>query len=596
LRLGRSPESGFAVPWDPAISREQADLWWEAGHLKVKCRQAARNPIIFRGEAVREIGVAVGDTFRIGDTVFEVAHPEGDGATAGSPGSAVHDDDHSTEDYVEAVVGPQGVIEEYVYSAEELRCAEFRNAPGQLDILSDLPQLISASQTDEELAHRVVDLLLESIPQSEAVAVAHYELATLPKDALSSEAFPSPRMMRIAVRDDFTGRFRPSRRLITKALNQRASVMQIWDEDDSSPRFTVTKGLGWAFVAPIICESCHGWCLYVAGKGAKDGSMVVTEDQLKGDLRFTELVAQFIGSVRQIRMLQEQKTQLSAFFSPKVIENIVGARSQTILTPAEREITVLFCDVRGFSRKSEELQDDLPTLLQSVDAALGVMTDGILDADGAVADFQGDAALGFWGWPVSLEDGPVAACRAALAIWAEFHKEADNAASLLHHFSVGIGVAHGRALAGRIGTTRQAKVGVFGPVVNRGSRLEGMTRQFGVPICIDEATAIFVKRLSLPSGARLRRLARVYPMGMDAPVTPYALMLPRGQYPELTDEMLADHERALDAVARGRWPEAISLLDRLPEHDGPARFLRSYLVQQKQVPSDWDGVIPLQAK
>lgn len=596
VRLGRSPKDGCAVPWDRAISREHADLCCESGSLRVRCVATARNPVVFRGQAVREISVAVGDTFSIGGTVFEVAQAEGGLAASGQPPSSFDRNTPWTVEGLETVAEPQNVLGEHTYSADELRRIQFGNAPKQLEILSGLPQLISASQSDEELAQSLVDLLLESIPQAEAVAVAHYDVAALPEDVSGAEAFPSPRMMRLAVRDRFSGRFRPSRRLITKTLKQHESVMQIWSDEKSSGRFTITEGLGWAFVAPIPGESCRGWCLYVAGKGASGDSLLVSEDDLRGDLRFTELVAQFIGSIRQIRLLQEQRTQLSAFFSPKVIENIVGAGSQTILTPAEQDVTVLFCDVRGFSRKSERLKHDLPALLRSVDAALGVMTSGILDRDGAVADFQGDAALGFWGWPVPLEDGPVAACRAALAIWQEFRKEAADSSSLLRGFSVGIGVAHGRALAGRMGTARQAKVGVFGPVVNRGSRLEGMTKQFGVPICIDETTAQFVRRLLPPSEGRLRRLAHVCPRGMDTPLTVYALIPPERQCPEVTDEMLGSHEKALQAVLQGRWSEAIAFLELLPRDDGPAKFLRSYLAEHKQAPPDWTGVIPLKSK
>jgi adenylate cyclase len=538
----------------------------------------------------------LGDSFRIGSTVFEVAQAEGVPAASGRPPGLFAREGTETADELETAAEPRKVIGEHTYSADELRRIEFGNAPKQLDILSGLPQLISASQSDEELAQSLVELLLESIPQAEAVAVVHYDVAALPEGVSSGEAFPQPRMMRVAVRDRFAGRFRPSRRLITKTLKQHESVMQIWSDDKSPGQFTITEGLGWAFAAPIPGDSCRGWCLYVAGKGASGDSLLVSESDLKGDLRFTELVAQFIGSIRQIRLLQEQKTQLSAFFSPKVIENIVGAGSQAILTPAEQEITVLFCDVRGFSRKSEKLKHDLPALLQSVDAALGVMTSSILDRDGAVADFQGDAALGFWGWPVPLEQGPVAACRAALAIWAEFRKEAEDPGSLLHGFSVGIGVAHGSALAGRIGTARQAKIGVFGPVVNRGSRLEGMTKQFGVSICIDETTAQFVKRLLPPSEGRLRRLAHVCPSGMDTPLTVYALMPPERQCPEVTEEMLGNHERALQSLVQGRWSEAMAFLDRLPADDGPAKFLRSYLAEQGQAPPGWAGVIPLKTK
>jgi adenylate cyclase len=441
-----------------------------------------------------------------------------------------------------------------------------------------------------------VGLLLGAIPAAQAVAVALCD-GTQSEDASRAESLPEPRMMRCEVRENFRGRFRPSRRLITKALKRHESVLQIWGQDESSGQFTMSEGLVWAFVAPVPGDSCRGWCLYVSGKGAGDGSVPVTKDHLTGDLRFTELVAQFLGSTRQIRLLQEQKTQLSAFFSPKVIDNIIGTRSQSALTPAACDITVLFCDVRGFSQKSEELHGNLPRLLERVDKALGVMTSGILDRDGAVADFQGDAALGFWGWPVPLEDGPIAACRAGLAITAEFHRAAEDPTSLLNGFSIGIGIAHGHALAGRIGTAQQAKVGVFGPVANRGSRLEGMTKQFGVSICIDETTAQFVKRCLPSSEGRLRQLARVYPKGMDTPLMVHALIPPAGDGSTLTDEMLAHHEAAVAAICEGRWSEAHVLLGRLPGDDGPAEFLRSYLTEQHLTPPPhWDGAIPLKFK
>jgi len=82
-----------------------------------------------------------------------------------------------------------------------------------------------------------------------------------------------------------------------------------------------------------------------------------------------------------------------------------------------------------------------------------------------VGDFQGDAAMGFWGWPLRQPDAVLRTCRAALAVRAEF--EATEG------FHAGIGVATGPAVAGKIGTVDQVKVTVFGPVVNLASRLEG---------------------------------------------------------------------------------------------------------------------------
>ena len=598
VRVGRASKADCVVPWDKAISREQADLLFEDGQLSVWCLEKARNPLIHCGKEQRKIRISVGEIFHIGATEFQLAAAKSDAIDCRPPLKDESDDNWGAAQLEPTVPNPipQTYVEEYSYSLEELSHVKFGNAAKQLAILSELPQLISDSHSDEELAQKLVELLLSSIPQSEAVAVAHYEIASLPADDSSDGRFPDPAMMRIAVRDRFTGSFRPSRRLITKALQHDETAMQIWSEQDSNAQqFTVSEGLAWAFTVPIPGESCHGWCLYVAGRGGPGGGLVVSEEQFRSDLRFTGLVAQFIGSIRQVRFLQDQKTQLSTFFSPTIIENVICDRSQSLLAPAERDITVLFCDVRGFSRKAEKLRNDLPQLLESMHAALGVMTGSILDCNGTIADFQGDAALGFWGWPVAVEHGPLAACRAALAIWSEFCELAQDRAGPLYNYSVGVGISHGRALAGRIGTDRQAKVGVIGPVVNCGSRLEGMTKQFGVPICVDETTALFVKR-SLPRyDVQVRPLACVCPHGMEVPLMVHAI-IPADWPGRLSGEMLALHEEAVEAVRAGCWAEASQYLDQLPEVDGPSRFLRSFLSRQKEPPQDWNGVISLQTK
>ena len=337
--------------------------------------------------------------------------------------------------------------------------------------------------------------------------------------------------------------------------------------------------------------------MYVSGKGARDGGLILSEADLASDLRFTELVAQFIGSVRQVRTLQEQKTRLSSFFSPKVIDSLTAHDSRDALSPAERKITVLFCDIRGFSKKAEQLQHDLLPLLRSVKAALGVMVSGILERDGAIADLQGDAALGFWGWPVALEYGPVPACRAALEICDQFRKAAARADSLLHGFSVGIGIAHGRAVAGQIGTDQQSKIGVFGPVVNQGARLESMTKQFGVSICIDGATAEFVDRYVSSSEGRLRPLARVRPQGMTTPIDVFNLLPAEEVLCEVSPQMITDHEAALEAVTAGNWADATRLLAQLPDDDGPRQFLvRQMRKFGYSPPPDWAGVFSLAGK
>ena len=587
VRVGRAPQHGWTIPWDLAISREHVDLCWADGKLRVAMTPGARNPIVYRNRITKELYITAGDWFQIGVTTFQAV-----GAASRPTGEL---DEHTIG--VDFAEDPGAAVEEHAYSEDELRKVAFRNTEQQLEILSKLPRMISESHSDEELGGLVSRLLLDAISQAEAVAVAHFDETELPKDESEIDDFPKPLTLRVETRDGFTGRFTPSRRMIVKALRQEASVMHIWDaEGAASGEFTISEGLGWAFCAPIRGESCKGWCMYVSGKGSDVGGMIVSESDLAGDLRFTELVAQFIGSIRHVRLLQEQKTQLSSFFSPKVIEGLTDANVDA-LAPSEKDISVLFCDVRGFSKKSEKLQDDLLTLLQSVSAALGVMAGGILERDGAIADFQGDAALGFWGWPIELEEGPVPACRAALSIYNEFYREIAGAGSLLEGFSVGLGVAHGRALAGQIGTDKQAKVGVFGPVVNQGARLETMTKQFDLPICIDETTAKYVKKYLPPTEARVRRLARVRPKGMDTPMNVYGLLPPIDQMPDVTDEIIANYEEALDAVIDGKWDSAIELLGKVPDRDGPKQFLLRQIEATRNIPpSEWDGAFSLADK
>jgi adenylate cyclase len=204
--------------------------------------------------------------------------------------------------------------------------------------------------------------------------------------------------------------------------------------------------------------------------------------ELRDDIKFCELVAATVSSIRELRRLERQQAGLSQFFSPVVMEALATDDPQKVLVPREADVTVLFCDLRGFSRTSERNATDLMGLLERVSGALGVMTRQILEQGGVVGDFQGDAAMGFWGWPVAAGDAPERAVRAALSIQAQFAAAAKEQGHPLADFKVGIGIASGRAVAGKIGTADQAKVTVFGPVANLAARLESMTRSVHAPI------------------------------------------------------------------------------------------------------------------
>jgi adenylate cyclase len=297
-----------------------------------------------------------------------------------------------------------------------------------------------------------------------------------------------------------------------------------------------------------------------------------------------------------LKRIQEQQGEMSHFFSPAVIESISsGIGTSRALIPKEQDISVLFCDVRGFSRVSEKSHRDLHELLDRISNALGLMTKVIMRFEGVVADFQGDSALAFWGWPKQLDSGPEAACRTALLIHREFQIAAQNEKGSLAGFQVG--VDHGNAIAGKIGSEEQCKVGVFGPVVNLTSRLKGMTKQFRVPILIDEATARFVRKHFPASEARVRKLGLVRPKGIETPLMVSELLPPEGEPDTISNDLLREHEQAVDDFMAGYWSDAFDTFDSMPVSNRAKEMLLLYMAHNNyEPPPDWDGVIELDEK
>ena len=569
IRVGRAPRSGWAVPWDPLVSREHADLLFDNGKLTVRCLQSARNPVYFQERVSSEFMLSPGEHFRIGKTLFRLAEIDFRGDMP-SP------------------------MEERSYHPEELSHCTFRDAGPRLEVLARLPRSIAESLDDEDSASRLVTLLLDAIPAAQAAAVVQYG------DDLTSTA--EPVLIRWDSRSSDMEQFAPSRRLMIAALQRGEGVLHVWDSSKTSKTadsYTVSDNLDWAFCMPFSEEACRGWCLYVSGQfGLGTGSVdVASADDLKEDMRFAGLLSQFIGSIRQARLLERRQAGLSQFFSPAVMEMLRHNQSARLLEPKETDITVLFCDVRGFARQSEQAQQNLKELLNRVSRALGVMTCAILKYDGVIADFQGDAALGFWGWPTSQSDGPLLACRAALEIQAEFARANQDESNPLAGFNVGIGIAYGRAIAGQIGTAEQIKVGVFGPVVNMGARLESMTKTVRSPILIDERSAEYVRDRMPPSVGQIRRLGRIRPYGMDTAIAVSELLPPADVEGTLTDQHIASFEAAVDAMEQGQWNKSLELLGELPVHDRTKDFLMIYIATNNYAPpAGWDGVVQMRDK
>ena len=572
ILLGRG-EGILAVPWDKKVSRQHAEIIWQQGVLKVHRLPSARNAITVRGQELTTFEIKPGEHFLIGETTFTLA-----------------------DDRVDIAAPIPPPIEQRTYAFKDIQAARYRDADLRIDVLSKLPSLISGANNDDELFVRLVNMLLAGIPRADGVALVSVESAG--KDQARAQVLHWDRR-----RPNERGDFRPSEQLILHSMRQAKSVSFVWSgTEDSShlPEFTMTGGIDWSFCTPVLGEDAEGWGIYVFGRFGLDalgGPPSATSPELLADLKFTELVASILGALRQVRRLQRKQAVLSQFFSPVVIESLADDDPEVVLAPRKTEVSVLFCDLRGFSLESERNAHDLMGLLERVSKALRVMTYHIMDSGGVVGDFQGDAAMGFWGWPIDQGDSARRACLAALEIRTQFEANARRQGHPLANFKMGIGIASGTAVAGKIGTVDQAKVSVFGPVVNLASRLEGMTKILHAPILLDEATARLARAQLPPDLARFRRLAKIKPYGMDLVQEVTELLPPEADCPYLTDQHIRSYESALDSLMQGRWSESLMFLSRVPPEDQVKDFLTVFIAQHNRIPPDgWNGVIPLTRK
>lgn len=567
VRLGRAPSTDagaevselFAIPWEATLSRDHATLTWSRGELHVRRLESAKNPIFYRGKEVESFDMELGEHFVVGKTTFSLAEDRA---------SVAHEDPTPLE-----LVG---------YTLAEIRETRYRDPDARIEVLASLPEVLRSAATDEELFSRLVLLLLQAIPVADVAAIVRHT-----GDAESVE------VLYWDGRQATVSELRPSRRLILAAVrDQRQSVRSLWGTASrETPEFTMAESFDWAYCTPVPGETCAGWGLYVAGRS---GDAAV---DLRPDVKFTELVADLLGAMRDFQTLQHRQTTLGRFFSPVTLPILSSAEGEKALAPRETEVTVLFCDLRGFSREAERARGNLMGLLERVSRALDVMTREIHEESGVIGDFQGDAALAFWGWPLEDEGAALRACRAAVEIRQRFAHAAEREGDPLAGFRCGVGIATGKAVAGRLGTSGQFKIDVFGPVVNLASRLEGITKQLRVPILVDESTVKRVSGSAAAAAVRFRRLARLRPYGMDSPVT-VSELLPRGPDPDLLDEEgVRRYEAALDAFDAGRWDEAFTLLHEVPPWDHGKDFLTSYILRhQRQPPPGWDGVVSMESK
>jgi adenylate cyclase len=367
--------------------------------------------------------------------------------------------------------------------------------------------------------------------------------------------------------------------------------------------FIFLFGLGFGFlfsritplystVLVLLALAAYGWFVYFgfARKG-QWFSFVIPAMALAANYAA-------ITSVRMIREEREKRKirkTFSQYLSPGVIDLIEKDPEKYIRTGGEmKELTVLFSDIRGFTTLSESLTPNELVLL--LNEYFGQMTDVIFATDGTLDKYIGDAIMAFWGSPYPQADHAFRSCSCALQMVRSLAQlNAKWQAAGHPPISTGIGLNTGLVNVGNMGSARRLSWTVMGDNVNLASRLEGITKEYHVPLIISEATY-----RQVASQFVCRELDKIRVKGKNQPVTIYELLDVVAEKSKYT-ELLAHFEQAMLAYRAQDWSVAAAgfaaILDKFPD-DGPSRvFLGRALEFSKAAPeAEWDGVYVMKTK
>jgi adenylate cyclase len=315
----------------------------------------------------------------------------------------------------------------------------------------------------------------------------------------------------------------------------------------------------------------------------------------------------FSSFVREQAQRRQIRSAFGQYLSPALVEQLAQSPEKLVLGGEEREMTIMFSDVRGFTTISESYKRDPQGLTALMNRFLTPLTNAILARKGTIDKYMGDAIMAFWNAPLDDPQHQLNACEAAIDMLEridELNKarelEAKEGGHAYIPLNVGVGLNTGTCVVGNMGSDLRFDYSVLGDSVNLASRLEGQSKEYGFRIIVGSKTALAVK-----DKFAILELDFIMVKGKKEPEVIYAIAgredtVQSGRFQRLrnlTIEMLACYrgrnwEGALAAIERGRRTDdagALELLYNLYE----AR-IRDF--EKNPPPDDWNGAYALLTK
>lgn len=300
------------------------------------------------------------------------------------------------------------------------------------------------------------------------------------------------------------------------------------------------------------------------------------------------------GYFVESRSKRELASLFGTYVPPELVNEMVKNPDSYSMTATTKELTVMFCDMRGFTKMSESME---PTALQSLlNGVFSRLTDLIRSNRGTIDKYMGDCVMAFWGAPVDTPDHARLAVKTSIEMAEAIKKlNAEHQLKGLPEIGIGIGLNTGIMCVGDMGSDIRRSYTVIGDAVNLGSRLEGLSKIYGVEIVVSDATRHLAPEFAW------QELDKVRVKGKDKAV---AIFWPLGQLEGIKVDKLAEIKawgQALRAYRAQDWDQCdVHLLNLQRLH--PRKYL--YQLYEERVASmrllpfdpEWDGATNFDTK
>lgn len=384
--------------------------------------------------------------------------------------------------------------------------------------------------------------------------------------------------------------WKASQTMLRRVLEQRRTFFHI-------PVHDVAKAASLMNVQSIVAApflDAEGNVLGVLYGERRVGSGVDRRPAIRElDAKLVELLAYGVATglarIEQERKLIAERVRFEQFFTPE-LARMLELRGDDMLAARDAQITVLFCDIKGFSRISAN--NGAAVAIEWVCDVLSELSDSVAEFQGVLVDYSGDALEAIWGAPLATTEHATLACRTALQMREKLPAINQRWRSKLgEETDIAIGLHSGSAQVGNIGSRRKYKYGALGTTVNLASRIQGSTKYVGASLLASAATVQHAD-----SEFAFRRLCTIRTVNIDAPVPIYELCdQPNEQWRMLTRE----YEAALQHFERQEWEPARTTISGLRSQfpdDLPTQLLQERLEASAANPRSFDSVWTLGGK